>query len=240
MARQFGKKMREVYKSFDKTSLFTMKDAVSKLLEFSGMRNFTQAVEVDVLLKEKKKSNLPSSFIFDVTHGIPKNMKILAVVSSSDADKMRQHAEFSRISDFVTIGDISLIQKMISTRTVSYDTVITTQANLNVFRPLAKELVDLDQKLMPSKKNGTVLDDNANIVSSIINLTAGTKLSAKRKDGAVRLKIASANFSQEQIVQNLYDVLMTGVLDSDLINKITISLSMGPGVRVNVKTLKKM
>lgn len=240
MARQFGKKMREVYKSFDKTSLFTTQDAVRKLLEFSGIRNFNQAVEVDVLLKEKKKSNLPSSFIFDVTHGIPKNMKILAVVSSSDADKMRQHAEFSRIADFVTIGDISFVQKMISTRTVSYDTIITTQANLNVFRPLAKELVDLDQKLMPSKKNGTVLDDNTNIVSSIINLTAGTKLSAKRKDGAVRLKIGLANFGHDKILQNLSDVLMGSALEVDLMRKVTISLSMGPGVRVNVKTLKKL
>lgn len=240
MKAKMSKAMKKMYSTFDSNTLFSVQDAVKQISNFKVDRKFVQSVVFDVKFKQtNKKQTLPANYVFNIPHGIQKKIKILAVVSSLDADVIRP--KLGKFTDFVTLGDISLVEKMVQNGSSNgFDRVITNSVSLNLFRPLAQRLVAIDQKLLPSKKNGTVVE---NILDGISDLIGGTKFNVKkRKDNCIRAKFGNLSFSDDQLVSNImsiYNGIVSVISSPDLIERMVISPAMGPSVKINTKNLVK-
>lgn len=227
-----NKKMKEMYSTFTKNVFTPLAEAVKILKSSESKRNFKQSIDIDISLKPKKKQDIPSSYVFNVVNGLPKNLKILAVVSALDCERLRRENKL----DCLTIGIVDDVKNIVEAGKTHFNAIVTNKDTLISMVPYAKRLVGLG--LMPSVKTGTVFED---MFAGVLNMVGGTKLVTKKNKNEIRLKIANIDFSENQIVENVKCVCsdLMSIISDDLVSKITLSSTMGPGVRLNHKELCK-
>jgi large subunit ribosomal protein L1 len=94
--------------------------------------------------------------------------------------------------------------------------------------------------LMPNPKTGTV---TADVVSAVTNAKSGQARYRTDKAGIVHCAIASASFDGDKIKENLAAVIRDirrqkpASSKGVFIKKVTLSTTMGPGLRVDLSTL---
>jgi len=94
--------------------------------------------------------------------------------------------------------------------------------------------------LMPNPKTGTVTPD---VATAVKNAKAGTAKYRTDKAGILHCSVGLAEFAPEKIKENLVAVVRDvrkhkpASSKGIFIKKVTLSTTMGPGVRVDVGTL---
>jgi large subunit ribosomal protein L1 len=162
----------------------------------------------------------------NLPHGTGRKVRVLVFATGEKAIEAQEAG-----ADFV--GGDDMIAK-IRGGWLDFDAVVAIPDMMKEVGKLGNVLGP--RKLMPSPKAGTVTNDVAKIVPE---LKAGKIEFRVDKQGIVHVAIGKASFSAEQLEQNLRSFMEAimrakpASLKGIYVEKLTISTTMGPGIKID-------
>ncbi|NLA11499.1 MAG: 50S ribosomal protein L1 [Firmicutes bacterium] len=223
---EHGKKYREAREKIDRENYYTPEEAL-ELVKSSGRAAFDETVELAVRLGVNPKhadQQVRGSVV--LPHGTGKSVRVLVFAKG---EKMRE-AEAAG-ADFV--GGDELAEK-IQGGWLDFDIAVATPDMMGTVGKLGRILGP--RGLMPNPKSGTITFD---LQRTIEEIKAGKVEFRTEKAGNIHLPIGKLSFAPEQLLQNFNTVIEALVkarppaAKGQYIRTVTVSSTMGPGVRIN-------
>ncbi|MDE6919870.1 MAG: 50S ribosomal protein L1 [Lachnospiraceae bacterium] len=223
-----GKKYNESAKLVDRATFYEIEDAVA-LAKKSAAAKFDETVEVHIRTGcDGRHAEQQIRGAVVLPNGTGKTVKVLVFAKG---DKVAE-AEAAG-ADYV--GGDELIPKIQNDGWLDFDVVVATPDMMGVVGRLGKVLGP--KGLMPNPKSGTVTMD---VTKAINDIKAGKIEYRLDKTNIIHCPIGKVSFSDEQLTQNLNTLLEAIVkakpssLKGQYLRSITLSSTMGPGVKVSV------
>ena len=209
---------------------YPLEEAVDLLTKLSTS-TFDGTAEIHILLNaDPKQGDQQVRATVSLPHGTGKTLRIAAVVPDDLAKDMLD-------AGAVKAGEENLI-KAIEKGELDFDILV---AMPKCMKSLGKVAKTLGQKgLMPNPKAGTVTDDPA---KAIRDLQKGKIEFRNDKQAIIHSVFGKISFGKEKLSENLR-IFLNAVkeakpagIKSEYIKTITITPSMGPGVRVEISSI---
>ena len=222
-----GKKYNEAAKQVDRSVLYDPAEAVA-LVKKTATAKFDETIEIHIRTGcdgRHAEEQIRGAVV--LPHGTGKTVRVLVFAKG---DKVNE-AEAAG-ADFV--GGDELIPKIQNEGWLDFDVVVATPDMMGVVGRLGKVLGP--KGLMPNPKAGTVTMD---VTKAINDIKAGKIEYRLDKSNIVHCPIGKVSFSEEQLTENLKAIMDAIVkakpasLKGTYLKSITISSTMGPGVKVN-------
>ncbi|MDA5110139.1 MULTISPECIES: 50S ribosomal protein L1 [Brevibacillus] len=223
-----GKKYQEAAKLIDKNKVYEVTEAI-ELVKKAASAKFDETVEAAFRLGvDPKRADQQIRGAVVLPHGTGKVQRVLVFAKGEKA----KEAEAAG-ADYV--GDADLIAK-IQGGWFDFDVVVATPDMMGEVGKLGRVLGP--KGLMPNPKTGTVTFDVAKAVNEI---KAGKIEYRVDKAGNIHAPIGKVSFDVEKLAENL--AALTEALNRAkpaaakgvYMKNVSISSTMGPGVRVAVK-----
>lgn len=222
-----GKRLTSSYEAIDRDAFYSVDDAV-KMIKERATAKFDETIELALNLGvDPRHADQNVRGVVALPHGTGKTMRV-AVFAKGDK------AEAAKAAGADFVGGDDLAEKIQAGET-GFDRVIATPDMMGVVGKLGKVLGP--RGLMPNPKLGTVTPD---VETAVKNAKAGEVQFRVEKAGLVHAGIGKASFSEQQLSENLQAFLgailkakPTGAKGTYL-KKISLSSTMGPGVKVTV------
>ena len=228
-----GKRYKEALSKLEKAKLYTKEEAV-KLVKETANAKFDSTIEVAMYLNlDTKKADQQLRGAVVLPHGTGKTKKVL-VIAKGDAQKAAREAG----ADYV--GDVDMVEKIEKENWFDFDTLIATPDAMPLLGKLGRILGP--KGLMPNPKTGTVTMDVAKAVSDV---KSGRVEYRTDSFGNVHGIIGKASFDDEKLVENLDTFVNTilklkpATVKGDYVKNISISSTMGPGVKISINSFDK-
>ncbi len=220
------KRMKAAIVGLDREQTYSVADAV-KFVKNGAKAKFNETIEVALNLGvDPKHADQMVRGVVALPHGSGKTMRV-AVFAKGDKAKEATEAG----ADLVGAEDLA---EKINNGEMAFDRVIATPDMMGIVGKLGKVLGP--RGLMPNPKLGTV---TADVKTAVKNAKAGEVQFRVEKAGIVHAGIGKASFTEQQIADNLkafVDAIMkarpTGAKGT-YVQKISLSSTMGPGVKVS-------
>ena len=221
-----GRKYKEALAKVDRDKLYTLPEAIALLAETSTTR-FDSSAEVHMNLGvDPKQSDQTVRGTLSLPHGTGKDVKVIAFV---DDDKVK----VCKAAGADEAGSDSLIDK-IAKGWLDFDVAVASPEQMKKLGKIAKTL---GQKgLMPNPKAGTVSPEPEKAIEEIKKGRLEYKID---KEGNLHNIFGKISFGAEKLEKNLKTYLKTihevkpGGVKGTYVNTITITSTMGPGIKVN-------
>lgn len=220
-----GKRYVESKKTVEKSKEYELQEAVSTLKTFSKAK-FDETVDIVMKLGvDPKHSDQIVRGSFSLPKGIGKEVKVV-VFASGDKIELAQKA------GAVEAGGDDLLKK-VEGGWLDFDVAISTPDMMGKVGKLGRILGP--QGKMPSPKSGTVTNDIQNAVKEF---KEGKIEYRTDSGGNVHVPVGKASFPDEDLVENIKSFIKHIVSNrppaakGTFVQKIFISSSMGPSVRV--------
>lgn len=224
-----GKKYQDSVKLIDKTKLYDVKEAV-ELVKQTAKANFDETVEIAVRLGvDPRKNDQQIRGAVVLPNGTGKTQRVL-VFAKGDKAKEAEAAG----ADYV--GEQDYINK-INQGWFDFDVIVATPDMMAEVGKLGRVLGP--KGLMPNPKTGTVTFE---VEKAVKEIKAGKVEYRVDKAGNVHTPIGKVSFETDQLVENFETIVDTLVKAKPSASKgtylrnISISSTMGPGVKVNPAT----
>ena len=221
-----GKKYEEASKLIDKAAQYEVSEAI-ELVKKTATAKFDETVEVAFKLGvDPRQSDQMIRGAVVLPNGTGKTQTVLVFAKGEKA----KEAEAAG-ADFVGADDI--VAK-IQGGWFDFDVAIATPDMMGVVGKNGRLLGP--KGLMPNPKTGTVTMD---VTKAIADVKAGKIEYRVDKTGIIHAPIGKASFEQEKLEENfktLVDVLIKAKPASSkgqYIRSVTVSSTMGPGVKIN-------
>ena len=221
-----GKKYQEALKLVDRQKRYSLNEAV-ELVKKTNVAKFDATVEVSFKLNidpRKAEQNLRGAV--SLPNGTGKTVRVLVIAKDAKAkEALAAGADYA--------GDAEYLEK-IKGGWFEFDTLIATPDMMGELGKLGRILGP--KGLMPNPKTGTVTMD---VTKAINDVKAGKIEYRVDKTGIIHAPIGKASFEQEKLEENfktLCDVLIKAKPASSkgqYIRSVTVSSTMGPGVKIN-------
>lgn len=227
-----GKKYLEAAKLIDNTKKYAVDEAL-ELVKKTSFVKFDATVEAAFRLNldpRKAEQNLRGAIV--LPHGTGKVSRVVVIAQGEKA----KEAEAAGADH---VGSAELIQK-ISGGWFDFDVMVATPDMMGQLGKLGRVLGP--KGLMPNPKTGTVTLDVAKAVQEIKN---GKIEYRTDKVGNIHAPIGRVSFTAEQLkdnVKTLYEQLARikpTTVKGTYMKNITVTSSMGPGVRIDEESLKR-
>ena len=223
-----GKKYKEAAKQVDRTVQYEPIEAIG-LAKKTATAKFDETIEVHIRTGcDGRHAEQQIRGAVVLPNGTGKEVKVLVFAKG---DKLTE-AEAAG-ADFV--GGDELIPKIQNEGWLEFDVVVATPDMMGVVGRLGKTLGP--KGLMPNPKAGTVTMD---VTKAIKDIKAGKIEYRLDKSNIIHVPIGKASFTEEQLEQN-FNALMEAIVKArpsavkgQFLRSITLSSTMGPGVKVNV------
>ncbi len=227
-----GKKIAEAKEKVERLRDYSLEEAI-ELLKNLSFAKFDETLEMAVNLGvDPKKSDQMVRGTVVLPHGTGKPVKVL-VFAKGEKEKEARDAG----ADYV--GGEELVEK-IQGGWLDFDKAVATPDMMSVVGKLGKILGP--RGMMPNPKLGTVTFDVAKAVKEI---KAGKVDFRVEKGGIVHMPVGKLSFDKEKLADNITAALETiirakpSAAKGRYIKRVTLSSTMGPGVRVDVSTISK-
>lgn len=230
-----GKKYRRVIKNVDRKQIYKLADAIKlvKKNAAEAQRKFDESIEIAMNLGiDTKLSDQAVRGMVQLPNGTGRTVRVAVFARGDKADAAKQAG-----ADIVGAEDLG---DKIAAGFSEFDRVIATPDMMGVVGKLGKVLGP--RGLMPNPKLGTV---TPNVVDAVKAAKAGSIEFRAEKAGIVQAGIGKASFSEDAIVENarafigaIAKARPTGVKGT-YINRITVSSTMGPGVKVDLSSVSE-
>jgi large subunit ribosomal protein L1 len=221
-----SKRLSEALKLIDKNKIYDAKEAIA-LVKQTASAKFDETVEVAIRLGvDPKKQDQAVRGAVVLPHGTGKTARVLVFAKGEKA----KEAEAAG-ADYV--GDDDLIAK-ISGGWFDFDVVVATPDMMGAVGRLGRILGP--KGLMPNPKTGTVTFEVARAVNEI---KAGKIEYRLDRAGIIHAPIGKASFPVEHLLGNFHTLLdalqkaKPASAKGQYIKGISLSSTMGPGIRVN-------
>jgi large subunit ribosomal protein L1 len=223
-----GKKYNESAKLVDRATFYEVEDAVA-LAKKTATAKFDETIEVHIRTGcDGRHADQQIRGAVVLPNGTGKKVKVLVFAKG---DKVAE-AEAAG-ADYV--GGDELIPRIQNDGWLDFDVVVATPDMMGVVGRLGKVLGP--KGLMPNPKSGTVTMD---VTKAINDIKAGKVEYRLDKTNIIHCPIGKASFTEEQLNQNLKTLLdaitkaRPSTLKGQFLKSITLTSTMGPGVKVSV------
>lgn len=225
-----GKKIIAAAGRVDRSTEYSLEDAV-KLVKELTYTKFDETVDMALNLGvDPKKSDQMVRGTVVLPHGIGKKVRVLVFAKGEkEKEAMDAGADFTGAEDLV-----EKIQK----GWLDFDSTVATPDIMGLVGKLGKILGP--RGLMPNPKLGTVTFDVARAVREI---KAGKIEYKTEKAAIVHVPIGKASFNEAYLAENAMAIIDSilkakpGTSKGKYLKRITLSSTMGPGIRVDVGKL---
>ena len=224
------KKQKNILESIDSTSDYSVSDAVKILQDHKSLK-FDESVDVAIKLGvDGNKSDQNVRGAITLPNSLGKEVVVAVFADGDQAEEAK-----SAGADFIGMDDLS---ERFTKNEIVVDVVISTQAAMKVVGKLGQILGP--KGLMPNPKTGTVTD---NIADAIKNAKSGQVRFRTDKSGIIHGCIGKVSFDDNKVSQNLTALveelqrLKPASAKGVYIKGISISSTMGPGLKLNISEL---
>jgi len=225
-----SKNKKELNKKIDSMKNYSLKDAV-KLVKESKFVKFDESIDLAINLGvDPRHADQNIRLTTTLPHGTGKDVKVL-VITQGPKEKDAQEAG----ADYVGKEYLEKLKN-------GWDDVDKVVATPDMMPELGKLGKILGPKgLMPNPKSGTVTMD---ITSAVKELKAVKIEIRVEKTGIVHIQCGKSSFEENALLENIqtiYDTIMKAKPSSvkgTYFKKISMSSSMGPGIKIDQGTIR--
>ena len=229
MSKKRSKRHLENKKKISEIKATSLNDAI-KAFKNNKKVKFDETLDISVMLnKEKNKGEGLARGFVQLPSGTGKKI-IVAVFATGDKAKEAKEAG----ADIV--GNEDLI-KNVKDGKINFDVAVSTPDMMKNIAVIGEKLGPLG--IMPNPKTGTVTEDLSKTIKSI----KGGQIQFKsEKNAIVQAGIGKLSFTEENLVSNIKEFINSinkskpDSIKGKFINKVYLSTSMGPSIRIeNIK-----
>ena len=233
MAKHRGKKYLEVAKLVEIGKLYDIREAL-ELVQKTKTAKFTETVEVALRLGvDPRHADQQIRGTVVLPHGTGKTVKILAITSGENIEKaLAAGADYAGAEEYIN---------QIQQGWLDFDLVIATPYMMPKIGRLGKILGT--KGLMPNPKSGTVTPD---IAAAVSEFKKGKLAFRVDKLGSIHAPIGKVDFDLDKIVEN-FKAFMDQIIrlkpassKGQYLRTIAVSLTMGPGVKMDPAIVAKI
>lgn len=222
-----GKKYVEAAKAVDRATLYDTAEAIS-LVKKAAVAKFDETIEVHIRTGcDGRHADQQIRGAVVLPNGTGKTVKVLVFAKGAKADEAQAAG-----ADFV--GGEELIPRIQNDGWLDFDVVVATPDMMGVVGRLGRVLGP--KGLMPNPKAGTVTMD---VTKAIDDIKAGKIEYRLDKANIIHVPVGKASFTEEQLVEN-FNALMGAInkakpaaVKGAYLKSVTLTSTMGPGVKVN-------
>ena len=222
-----GKKYAEAAKLVDKATLYDANEAIA-LVKKTAVAKFDETVEAHIRTGcDGRHADQQIRGAVVLPNGTGKTVRVLVFAKGPKLDEaLAAGADYA--------GGEELIPKIQNDGWLDFDVVVATPDMMGVVGRLGKVLGP--KGLMPNPKAGTVTMD---VTKAIADIKAGKIEYRLDKTNIVHVPLGKVSFSEEALQEN-FKALMDAILKAKpsavkgaYLKSITLTSTMGPGVKVN-------
>ncbi len=221
-----GKRMVEVVDKYDRNQFYALDEAVA-LVKKTASAKFDESVDVAVNLSvDPRKSDQNVRGATVLPRGTGKTVRVAVFADGPQAEAADQAG-----ADIVGLEDLA---ERVKGGEIEFDVAIATPDSMKVVGKLGQILGP--RGLMPNPKVGTV---TADVAKAVENAKAGQIQFRVDKAGIVHCPIGKASFDTQALTENLHALLSAlhkakpAAAKGQYFRRVTLSTTMGPGVRVD-------
>ncbi|MDI6751160.1 MAG: 50S ribosomal protein L1 [Pseudomonadota bacterium] len=225
-----SKRVRSLRAKIDRSKSYPLTEALS-LVKENATAKFNESIDVAVNLGvDAKKSDQVVRGSVVLPAGTGKTVRVAVFAQGAKAEEARAAG-----ADIVGFDDLAATVK---SGTIDFDVCIATPDAMKVVGQLGQILGP--RGLMPNPKVGTVTMD---VATAVKNAKAGQVQYRTDKAGIVMCTIGRASFTVEQLQQNMAALIEAlnkakpAAAKGQYLKKVSVSSTMGPGVRVDQSSL---
>jgi large subunit ribosomal protein L1 len=230
MARKLGKRLRNLAAGYDADKYYDAVEAAA-LVKKNANAKFNETVEIHVRLGvDPKKSDQNVRGTVNLPHGTGRVVKVIAF-AKGDAARQAEAAGAD------VVGEADLIERVKAGFT-DFDVAVATP---DMMPSIGKELGRILAQKMPNPKSGTV---TPNIGNAVRDIKAGKVEYRLDKAGIVHTIVGKASFDEKQLAENVASLLdaivraRPAAAKGTYLRSITLTSTMGPGVKVDPNRIK--
>jgi large subunit ribosomal protein L1 len=228
-----SKRIKEIKENIDTLKSYDIEEAI-QILKTSSKVKFNESVDLSVNLGiDATKSDQGVRGSSTLPHGIGKSMKVVAFADGED-EKIAKDAG----ADIVGFED--LIDQVKKDKDLDADIVVATPDCMKKMGQLGRILGP--KNLMPNPKEGTV---TKNIGEAVSKAKKGQIRYKNDKAGIIHTIVGKIDFDSQKLIDNISS-LITDLNKSKpasakgkYMKNITISSTMGPGIKVDLSSVEK-
>ncbi|MDO4799267.1 MAG: 50S ribosomal protein L1 [Bacillota bacterium] len=226
-----GKRYEALSKLVERHRLYDVEEAI-QLVKQTAKAKFDETVELHIKLGvDGRHADQQVRGAIVLPHGTGKTKRVLVVAKGDKATEAEKAG-----ADFVGAEDI--IQKIQTENWFDYDIIVATPDMMGQLGRLGRVLGP--KGLMPNPKSGTVTFD---IGKAVEEIKAGKVEYRLDKTNIVHVSIGKASFEEKKLQENfvaLIDALnkaKPAAAKGTYLRSVTLTSTMGPGIRVNAAKL---
>lgn len=222
-----GKAYKEAAALFDKQTYYETAEAF-EILNKMPKAKFDETVEVSIRLGvDSRHADQQVRGAIVLPNGTGKTKKVLVFAKGEKAKEAEEAG-----ADYV--GADEMAKKIQTENWFDFDVVVATPDMMGVVGRLGKILGP--KGLMPNPKSGTV---TMNVAQALSEIKAGKVEYRLDKTNIIHTPIGRVSFGPEKLKEN-FDTLLEAVVKAkpaaakgQYLRSVTISSTMGPGIKIN-------
>ena len=227
---KMNKRYKAIAEKVDPENFYALNEAFSLVKETASAK-FDEGVDVSINLGiDAKKSDQAVRGATVLPKGTGKTVRVAVFTDGDNVDKAKDAG-----ADVVGMDDLA---EQVKKGEMDFDIVIASPDAMRVVGQLGQILGP--KGLMPNPKTGTVAAD---VATAVKNAKAGQVQYRIDKAGIIHCTIGKASFSAEDLQEN-FEALLAALHKSkpaaakgQYFKRVSVSTTMGPGVRVDRQTL---
>lgn len=226
-----GKKYLEAVKAYDRSKLFDVNEAIS-LVKKNATAKFDETIELHLRTGcDGRHADQQIRGAVVLPHGTGKTVRVLVFAKGPKADEATKAG-----ADYVGAEDL---MTKIQGGWFDFDVVVATPDMMGIVGRIGRLLGP--KGLMPNPKSGTVTMD---VTKAVNEIKAGKVEYRLDKANIIHVALGKASFTEEQLSDNfrtLINVILKArpsSLKGQYLKSVTLTSTMGPGIRLNVTKLQ--
>ena len=227
------KRQKIIAEQVEVLKAYPLKDAISLIQSLPKLK-FNESLDISVNLgvdSSKSDQNVRGSS--SLPHGIGKTSRVAVFAEGPEAVAAKKAG-----ADIVGFED--LIEQIKKDKDLKADIVIATPDSMKKLGALGRILGP--KNLMPNPKEGTV---TKNVAEAVGNAKKGQIRYKTDKAGIIHTTIGKVDFEADKLVENVYHLIedlikaKPSTAKGKYMKNITLSSTMGPGIKVDLATVER-
>ena len=227
-----SKRQKQINEKVEATKVYPILDALTLLKEIPNLK-FNESIDISINLgvyPQKSDQNVRGST--SLPHGIGKQSRIAVFAEGADATAASEAG-----ADVVGFED--LIEKVKKDKDIDADVIIATPECMKSLGQLGRILGP--KNLMPNPKEGTV---TKNVADAVSVAKKGQIRYKTDKGGIIHATIGKKDFEPKKLAENAVALIedlkkaKPSSAKGKYMKNITISSTMGPGIRVDLSSVE--
>jgi len=226
---KYSKRVEQNNKKVDRKKEYTLHDAL-ELLKSCNAVKFDETVEAHINLGvDPRHADQNVRGTVSYPHGTGRKVRVLVMTKGKIDEALKAGADYAGLEEFI---------EKIQGGWADIDVIIATPDVMGQVGKLGKVLGP--KGLMPNPKSGTVTND---VAAAVKEVKAGRIEVRVDKTGIIHTVVGKKSFSVENLEENVRTLMATlmrmrpASAKGVYIQKVTLTTTMGPGVRVDKSTV---